>query len=248
MTNVKGRWVLITGASRGIGLQIVRFMANQGANLILQSRSNAHTMKIADEVRALGVDVKLVEAELSDLEQVNKMLAEIDSLGVDVEIIFNNAGVQIAYRNEFFKTPADDFTQSFIINTIAPAMICYHFIPKMIKRGFGRVINTSSGIRHDPQQAGYSASKAALNKFTIDLATKLDGTDVMLNINDPGWCRTDLGGQHAPNSPESVIPGIVVGAFLDDKISGRYLSAQDFSGMTLDEAVNKAKCVKRLDM
>ena len=87
----------------------------------------------------------------------------------------------------------------------------------------------------------YSASKAALDKITIDLGSTVSGTDVMINLTDPGWCRTDLGGQHAPNAPESAIPGIVVGAFVDDKKSGRFLGAQFFAGMTLSEAVAKAE-------
>ena len=130
---------------------------------------------------------------------------------------------------------------SFNINTIAPAMICYHFMPKMIERGFGRILNTTSGIRLEPEQAGYSASKAALDKITIDLGKTVQGTDVMINLTDPGWCRTDLGGPKAPNAPESAIPGIVVGVFADDKKSGRFLGAQNFAGMTLEDAVKKAE-------
>ena len=63
----------------------------------------------------------------------------------------------------------------------------------------------------------------------------------MINLTDPGWCRTDLGGPHAPNAPESAIPGIVVGAFVDDKKSGRYLNAPFFTGMSLEDAVKKAE-------
>jgi short-subunit dehydrogenase len=120
-------------------------------------------------------------------------------------------------------------------------MICYHFIPKMIARGFGRVINTTSGIRLDPQQAGYSASKAALDKYTIDLGSKLQGTNVMLNLNDSGWYRMDLREVNAPNVVESVIPGIAVGAFVNDKKSGRFLGAQSFAGITLEEAEDYAE-------
>ena len=241
MVNVKGRWALITGAARGIGYLTSRFMAQQGCNLILHSRKLEHTEKILSEVRAQGVEAYAVEAELSDLDAVGRMLAEIDSLGVDVDLVMNNAGMQIAYRNDYCKTPVSDYTESFKINTIAPAMIMYHFLPKMRERGFGRILNTTSGIRLDPQQAGYSASKAALDKITIDLGSTVEGTDVMINLTDPGWCRTDLGGPHAPNAPESAIPGIVVGVFVDDKKSGRYLNAPYFTGMTLEDAVKKAE-------
>ncbi|MCI7350381.1 MAG: SDR family oxidoreductase [Ruminococcus sp.] len=241
MVNVKGRWALITGASRGIGSLTAKFMAEQGCNLVLHSRTLEHSENIAEEVRKLGVEAYAVCAELSDLDAVRKMLETVDALGVRIDIVMNNAGLQIAYRTDYYSTPVSDYTESFKINTIAPAMICYHFMPKMIEAGFGRILNTTSGIALEPEQAGYSASKAALDKITIDLGSKVEGTDVMINLTDPGWCRTDLGGPHAPNAPESAIPGIAVGAFVDDKKSGRNLAAQHFTGMTIEEAVKKAE-------
>lgn len=241
MVNVKGKWALITGAARGIGYLTAKMMAQYGCNLILHARKTENCQKILSVVKEMGVEAFPVEAELSDLDAVERMLAQIDKSGVQVDIVLNNAGMQIAYRNEYFKTPVSDYTESFKINTIAPAMICYHFMPKMIERGFGRIVNTTSGIALEPQQAGYSASKAALDKITIDLGSTVEGTDVMINLTDPGWCRTDLGGPHAPNAPETAIPGIAVGAFVDDKKSGRYLNAPHFTGMTLEEAVEKAE-------
>ena len=241
MVNVKGKCALITGGARGIGSLTAKMMAEYGCNLILHGRTAEHCEKVLNEVRAMGVEAYAVGAELSDLDAVERMLAEIDNMGMQVDIVLNNAGMQIAYRTEYFKTPVSDYTESFKINTIAPAMICYHFMPKMIERGFGRIVNTTSGIALEPQQAGYSASKAALDKITIDLGSTVEGTDVMINLTDPGWCRTDLGGPHAPNAPESAIPGIAVAAFVDDKKSGRYLNAPFFTGMTLEEAVAKAE-------
>lgn len=241
MVNVKGKLALITGASRGIGYGAALFMAKQGCDLILHGRAAINCKKVVEEARSLGVKAYAVGAELSDKEQVEKMLAEIDSLGADVDIVLNNAGVQVAYRNEYLKTPAQDYEDSFMINTIAPMMITYHFVEKMQARGFGRIVNTTSGIRLEPEQAGYSASKAALDKVTMDLASKLNGTDVCINLADPGWCRTDLGGPNAPNAPESSLPGVVVGAFIDDKRSGRNFAASDFYGLTLEEAVKKAE-------
>lgn len=241
MVDIKGRWVLVTGASRGIGLLTARFLAKQGANIILHSRDISHTRELCNEIEAMGVEAYQIAAELSDLSQVESMLQKIDELGIDVEFISNNAGVQIAYRDDYLTTPKEDYEVSFRINTIAPMMICYHFLPKMIEKGFGRILNTTSGITLDPQQAGYSASKAALDKVTIDMGYKLQGTDVCVNLTDPGWCRTDLGGNKAPNDPKSTIPGIVVGLFVDDKKSGRCFPAQDFKGLSLNEAVSKAE-------
>ena len=193
------------------------------------------------EVRACGVSALAVEADLNDPDAVQRMLAEIDRLEINVDIVLNNAGLQVAYRNDYMNTPVSDYEISFRVNTIAPAMICYHFLPGMMERGSGRIVNTTSGISLDVCQAGYSASKAALDKITIDLGSKVEGTDVLINLTDPGWCRTDLGGQQAPNAPESAIPGIVAGVFVNDGKSGRYLGAQHFVGMTLEEAVEKAE-------
>ena len=241
MYEVKGRWALITGASRGIGYLTAKFMAEKGCNLILHSRSLAHTEKVLQEVRAYGVQAHAVEADLGSPADVEKMLKAVDALDVDVDIVLNNAGLQIAYRTDYLSTPVSDYEISFHVNTIAPAMICYHFLPGMMQRGSGRILNTTSGIALDVCQAGYSASKAALDKITIDLGSKVEGIDVMINLTDPGWCRTDLGGPHAPNAPESAIPGIVVGVFVNDGKSGRYLGAQHFAGMTLEAAVEKAE-------
>lgn len=246
MFDVKNKWALVTGANRGIGYRIAIFMAKQGCNLILHSRSKKHTAAVLKEVREIGVQAFDVAAELSNSVEVQNMINEINASGKPVDILFNDAGVQVAYRVEYYKTPVEDYVKSFYINTIAPMMLCYEYIPKMIERGYGRVINTTSGIRNEPEQAGYSASKAALDKVTSDLAGKLNGTDVIINLADPGWCRTDLGGPNAPNDPDSVIPGIVVGAFVDDKISGRWLGAQDFAGMSLEVAVEKAKSYNQL--
>ena len=224
MTDVKGKWALITGAARGIGRLTALFMARQGCNLILHSRELSHTEEL--------------------LEQVKAMLRKIDEMGMPVDIVLNNAGLQIAYRVEYLDTPETDYTESFKINTVAPMMICYHFLPGMKERGFGRILNTTSGIRLDPHQAGYSASKAALDKVTIDLGHTVQGTNVMINLTDPGWCRTDLGGPNAPNAPESAIPGIVAGVFADDGKSGRFLGAQMFAGMTIGEAAAAAEKIE----
>ena len=241
MLDLRGKWCLITGAARGIGYLTAKLMAERGVNLILHSRSLAHTEQVLEEVRAMGVEAYAVAAELTDVAEVRAMLAEIDARGTQVDVVLNNAGMQIAYRVAYLTTPVEDFTDSFMANTIAPAMICYHFLPGMMARGFGRIVNTTSGIRLDPHQAGYSASKAALDKITIDLGHTVQGTDVLINLTDPGWCRTDLGGPHAPNAPESAIPGIAVGAFVNDGKSGRFLNAPYFTGMTLEEAVAKAE-------
>ena len=241
MIDLTGKWALITGASRGIGKLSAEVMAQYGCNLILHGRKKEHCSEILEKVLRYGIQAYAVEAEFSSPEQVEAMLAEIDRKETPVEVILNNAGLQIAYRTEFLNTPVSDYQISFQVNTIAPMQICYHFLPQMEKRGFGRIVNTTSGIDLEPEQAGYSASKAGLDKVTHDLGSKYEGSDIILSLTDPGWCRTDLGGQNAPNSPESAVPGVLVGAFVNDKKSGRCFPAQKFSGMSLEQAVQLAE-------
>ena len=71
----------------------------------------------------------------------------------------------------------------------------------------------------------------------------MNGTDVMMNVMDPGWLRTDLGGPNAPNAPETVVPGALVSVLLDDKKSGRWFSAQDYVGMSVADAVEAGRNV-----
>ena len=146
MVDVRGKWALITGASRGIGRLIALFLAERGCNLVLHGRSAAHLEGVLAEVKALGVEAHGVGAELADPDQVTELLRQVDALQVQIDFVFNNAGVQAAYHTDYFTTPVSDFTQSFQINTIAPAMICYHFLPGMMERGFGRILNTTSVI------------------------------------------------------------------------------------------------------
>ena len=120
-------------------------------------------------------------------------------------------------------------------------MICYRLIPGMLARGFGRVVNVTSSIRDEPEQAGYSASKAALDKFTRDLGSRLNGTGVLINLADPGWCRTDLGGPDAPDPPQHALPGVVLGAFVDDGVSGRLFEAPSYRGMSLSQALQAVR-------
>lgn len=243
MIDVKGKWCLVTGGCRGVGRLTAIEMAKLGANIILQGREKSHAEKVIDEIKPYGVEVRAVGCNLESEPEIDKALAEIDSWGVQVDLVFNNAGLMSRYFADYLSNTMDDFHQAMAVNFFAPVKIVYHFLLGMIKRGFGRMQLTTSGIANEPELAAYASAKAALTKFVKDFACKLNGTDVMMNVMDPGWLRTDLGGPNAPNAPESVIPGSMVGVLLDDKKSGRWFSAQDYTGMALAEAVEKASKV-----
>ena len=228
------KYCFISGASRGVGYEIAKFMASKGFNLVLQARKLENLEKIENEIKKYNVKYILKECNLEDIYSINKML---DSINVDVDIVFNNAGIQIGYAKDFLNANYDSFMPQFMVNTIAPTFITYHFLKKMNK---GYIINVTSGINHEPEQPAYSGSKAALDKITNDLAFRYKDTDITISLADPGWCRTDLGGKNAPNDVKSVIPGIILGAFSKDA-NGKTIHAQDFVNLTFDEALNKLK-------
>jgi len=99
----------------------------------------------------------------------------------------------------------------------------------MIDNGFGRVINLTSGIKDQPELVPYGASKWAVNKLTDDLAVKLAGTGVRINTLDPGWLRTDMGGENADHPVEAVLPGALAPALIENNgPNGDFFSAIDF--------------------
>jgi 3-oxoacyl-[acyl-carrier protein] reductase len=228
MLDISGKWVLLTGSSRGVGRQVAGALADRGCRLILHSRQLDHTDAMAAEFRARGLTVHALAAELSDQEQVIALGKEALQISGGIDILFNNAGVQMPWHEDKFTTDPAEYELSFQVNAIAPITLCNLTLPGMIERKFGRVVNLTSGIKDQPQLMAYAASKAALDKYVYDMAPHLAGTGVCLNLLDPGWLRTDLGGPNAPGAVESVLPGALVPVLLEDGTSGKWFNAQDY--------------------
>ena len=241
MASLQGRWALVTGASRGVGLHVSEGLAALGCNIVLHSRDLSHTQEQARKLIAQGVKVATVAGELSDQSAVDAMLDAALATAGGIDIVYNNAAIMTPWRDNPWDVPAEDFRRSFEVNVIALARICYRLVPSMLARGWGRVVNVTSGIMEQPQLTPYAVSKAAVDKFVRDFAPALKDTGVAMNLLDPGWLRTDLGGPKAPNDPSSVLPGALVPALLSDGVSGRFFQAQDYVGMSLEAACEKAR-------
>lgn len=241
MAEMKGKWALVTGASRGIGKEIATTLSNLGCNLVLHSRSVEHTHMLAEELSARGVHTVSLQGDISDPNQVTQLLSDIDNAAPQIDILYNNAAIMMPYHDDVWNIPTDEFRKSFETNVISQIRLCNALIPSMIQRRWGRVINLISGIDQQPQLAPYAISKAALRKFVHDFVPILEGSGVAMNSLDPGWLKTDMGSQEAPNSVASVIPGALVPALLSDGISGREFQAQDYAGMSIEQALQKAE-------
>jgi len=228
MSKLTGKWALITGASRGVGRQIALGLAEQGCKLILHGRSAAHCEPLAKQLRERGLEVRTVGAELADAKQVDELIEQVLKVPGRIDILYNNAAIMTPWR-EAHTSPVEDYRQSFDVNVIALVKLCDRLLPGMLERRWGRIVNVTSGIQNIRELLPYSMSKAAVDRYVRDVSPSLEGTGVIMSLLDPGWLRTDLGGERAPNAVETCLPGVLVPLLLDDDApSGKFYCAQDY--------------------
>ncbi len=230
---LEGRWALVTGASRGIGRQIARGLAEKGCHLVLHSRAAEHCAAVAEELRG-KVKLVVVGAELAREAEVDRLVRETLTATGGVDVLYNNAAVMTPFHADYAEVTTEEYRKSFEVNVIAPIRITHGLLPAMRARRFGRIVQVTSGIRDQPELMAYAASKAALDKFVRDTVIRLRGTGVTMNLLDPGWLRTDLGGPEAPGAVESVLPGALVPALVDADVQGQWFSAQDYAAKDAD--------------
>lgn len=228
MQLLEHKWALVTGSSRGVGQQIARGLAQRKCNVIVHGRDMEHLQNTLNLLEPLGVEVHAVAGDLATAEGVQGIIDGVRQGPGHVDILYNNAAIQNPWKL-IWDITMDEWLHSFQINLFAMIALCNAFAPPMQQRGYGRIINLTSGIKDVPNLAPYSVSKAAVDKYTRDLAAELRGTNVLANTLDPGWLRTDMGGPNAEGEPETVLPGALVPALLEDGgPSGRLFAAQDF--------------------
>ena len=228
MKQLAGKWALVTGSSRGIGQQIAQGLAEHGCNIVVHARKLSNAEATLALVREKGVEAVAVEGDLASEEGVASVIRAVKAGPAPIDILYNNAAIQNDWKDIWDITIAD-WQASFQTNVWALVTLCQAFAPEMKERGYGRIINLSSGIGGVPQLAPYSVSKAAVDKYTIDLAAELRGSNVLVNALDPGWLRTDLGGPNGMFEVEAVLPGALVPALLEDNgQSGHKYSAMDY--------------------
>lgn len=225
---LRNKWALVTGSSRGIGRQIARGLAARGCNLVLHGRTREHNAALAAELGS-SVRVAVVGAELAVEAEVDRLVREALEASGGIDVLYDNAAIMTPFRANYAEVTADDYRRSFEVNVIAPIRITHGLLPGMLQRRFGRIVQLTSGIRDQPELMAYAASKAALDKFVRDTVIRLRGTGVTMNLLDPGWLRTDLGGPNAPSPVESVMPGALVPALVEDTVQGEWFSAQDYA-------------------
>ena len=227
---LKDKWALITGSTRGIGQQVAFGLAQQGCNIIVHGRKIEHAEQTLDRLKEYPVQTLVVAGELGNVEQENAFIDTILKQLGHIDILYNNAAIMSQWSDSIYNIPMSEWQRVFEVNLFSLIRISNRFIPIMKQRNWGRVINLSTGMRDTPQLAPYSLSKAALDKYTLDLVSDCKDSNVLVNAVDPGWLRTNLGGEYADYEVESVLPGALIPALLDDfSTSGEIYQAQDYS-------------------
>jgi NAD(P)-dependent dehydrogenase (short-subunit alcohol dehydrogenase family) len=200
------RVALVTGANRGLGRETARQLLERGLRVIMAGRDEAAVEKARRSFGPAAQNAIAVRMDVTDPPSIQAAEGAITERFGGVDVLVNNAAVLLAENREVLSIPPDVYRRTFEANLYGAIEVCRAFVPGMAKRGYGRVVNVSSGAGQlstmSTYAPAYSISKTALNAFTRILAATYRGQGVLANAVDPGWVRTDMGGPSAPRSVE----------------------------------------------
>lgn len=206
--DLKGRTMLVTGGTNGIGLATATALASAGARVGVVGRDPDRGRAAVESITsAHGSEVRLFTADLSRQDDVRRLAREVEEAFGDLTVLVNNAGGYWAHRH----LTADGLEWTFAVNHLAPYLLTRLLVPRLVANAPARVVTVSSGAQAmgridlaDPQsehrysgQRAYNASKLANVLFTYELARRLEGTGVTANTLHPGVVRTSFGKQDA---------------------------------------------------
>ncbi len=231
------RVALVTGANKGIGLEISRQLAKAGVRVVLGARDPQKGDEAASKLRAEGLHVDSIRIDLGDAAALAEAAASFENRFGQLNILVNNAG--IAHREDGPPETAslDAVRATFGTNVVGTLAVTQVFLPLLMRSTSARIVNVSSelgSLTHngDPAWAfathrliGYNASKAAVNMLTVQLAAQLRAHGIPVNSVDPGFTATDLNGHQGFQTVQQAAAAPVKLALSDDGATGGYLSA-----------------------
>jgi len=229
---------LITGANKGIGLEIARQLAGTGITVIMGARHPGRGAAAAELLRGEGLDARFLQPDVLDAASIGQAAAAIRAQHGRLDILVNNAGINDKEDGPPSSAAPDAVRRLFDTNFFAPLAVTQAMLPLLRESTAGRIVNMSSSlgslaVNGDPASpyypvrlAGYNASKAALNMLTVQLAAELKDAGIIVNSACPGYVSTDLNGHTGYLSPQEGAQVPVRLALLpDDAINGKFISA-----------------------
>ncbi len=219
--SLSGKVALVTGAARGIGVEISRDLAALGAHVIVAARDGQKAEEVAARLREGGGKASALKLDVTREEDRKAAYEAIEAAHGKLDILINNAGILLDSPDGGTPAPRQPsqalpsvLRETFEVNFFAPIFLTQLLLPLLKRSDAPRVVNVASirgSLAHlsDPaspvypvRALGYDTSKAALNAFTILIAEELRGTPIKINAIHPGWVRTEMGGGQAPVSVE----------------------------------------------
>ncbi|WP_163327971.1 3-oxoacyl-[acyl-carrier-protein] reductase [Desulfurobacterium thermolithotrophum] len=187
MKELKGKVVLVTGGTRGIGRAIAERFKEVGATVYITGTNEERTKNVAEEIGVNGIKMNV-----TDREEVKKVVAEILEKEGQIDVLINNAG--ITKDTLFLRMKDEDWDSVIDTNLNGVYNVTRVVVPAMIKKKAGNIINISSvvGFTGNIGQVNYSATKSALVGFTKSLAKELGGRGIRVNCIAPGYITTDM--------------------------------------------------------
>jgi NAD(P)-dependent dehydrogenase (short-subunit alcohol dehydrogenase family) len=213
---LKGKTSLVTGAARGIGIEVCRQLGREGSHVLIGVRTPSKGIQVQKQLAAQGIECEVVKLDVSDRDSISNFLAQKHN----IDILINNAALYDR-ENDLMSVRDEDLELILRTNLHGPALLAKHLAISMRKKHWGRIVNVSSGMGSITRGFGadspsYRISKLALNGLTVALADGLRGSGVLVNSVDPGWVQTEMGGPSATRTPEQGARSIVWAALIQD--------------------------------
>lgn len=189
----KGKNVVVTGGSRGIGRAIAIEFGKKGANVVINYvSSDAEAEKVAEEIKSLGGNAILVKGDVSSFEEGKKLIDETVKVFGTIDILINNAG--ITKDGLIMRMKEEHFDKVIDINLKGVFNTCKSAVSHMLKQRSGKIINISSvvGVVGNAGQANYAASKAGVIGLTKSIAKEVGARGITVNAVAPGFIKSDM--------------------------------------------------------
>ncbi|MBL0141537.1 MAG: SDR family oxidoreductase [Betaproteobacteria bacterium] len=197
---------VVTGANRGIGLEIARQLVREGIRVVMGSRDPVKGERACASLKA-GDSAVSHPLDVSDTKSVQRFVEWVEKHHGAPAILVNNAGIYPESTDaRVVDTKTSLWRETFETNLFGAVRMCREVVPLMQRVAYGRIVNISSGLGQLSQfgagSPAYRVSKAALNALTATLAAEVKGTGILVNSMSPGWVKTDMGGPDAPRGVE----------------------------------------------